>query len=56
MTEKIITAQNVDKQIKALYETAFPLEEQVPWKDLLRLIGEMTHMPTKHSLQRNKQV
>lgn len=41
MTEKTITAQNVDNQIKALYETAFPVEEQVPWKDLLRLIGEM---------------
>ena len=41
MTEKTITAQNVDNQTKALYETAFPVEEQVPWKDLLRLIGEM---------------
>ena len=41
MTEKTITAQSVDNQIKALYETAFPVEEQVPWKDLLRLIGEM---------------
>lgn len=41
MTEKTITAQNVDNQIKVLYETAFPVEEQVPWKDLLRLIGEM---------------
>lgn len=41
MTDKTITAQNVDNQIKALYETAFPVEEQVPWKDLLRLIGEM---------------
>lgn len=41
MKDKTITAQNVDNQIKALYETAFPVEEQVPWKDLLRLIGEM---------------
>lgn len=41
MTEKTITAQSVDNQIKALYETAFPVEEQVPWKALLRLIGEM---------------
>lgn len=41
MTEKTITAQNASNQIKELYETAFPVEEQVPWKDLLRLIGEM---------------
>ena len=24
-----------------LYETAFPKEEQIPWDDLVRLIGEM---------------
>lgn len=41
MTTKQITAANADEQIKQLYETAFPVEEQIPWDDLLRLIGEM---------------
>ena len=41
MTTKQITATNVDNQIKLLYESAFPVEEQIPWDDLLRLIGEM---------------
>ena len=41
MTAKQITATNADKQIKQLYESAFPLEEQIPWDDLMRLIGEM---------------
>ena len=41
MTTKPITATNVDNQIKQLYESAFPVEEQIPWDDLLRLIGEM---------------
>ena len=27
--------------MKQLYETAFPKEEQIPWDDLVRLIGEM---------------
>ena len=26
---------------KRLYETAFPIEEQIPWNDLLRLIEQM---------------
>ena len=30
-----------DGQLKQLYETAFPKEEQIPWDDLVRLIGEM---------------
>ena len=30
-----------DGQLKMLYETAFPTEEQIPWDDLVRLIGEM---------------
>ena len=36
-----ITAANADGQIRQLYETAFPEEEQIPWDDLMRLIGEM---------------
>lgn len=41
MTTRQITAANADEKIKRLYETAFPEDEQIPWEDLLRLIGEM---------------
>jgi len=41
MTTKQITAANADEQIKQLYQTAFPEDEQIPWGDLVRLIGEM---------------
>lgn len=41
MTTKQITATNADDQIKQFYESAFPVEEQIPWDDLVRLIGEM---------------
>jgi len=41
MKKKSITAANSDEQIRQLYETAFPEEEQIPWDDLMRLIGEM---------------
>ncbi len=41
MTTKQITTVNADEQIKQLYQTAFPEEEQIPWDDLLRLIDEM---------------
>ena len=41
ITTKQITAANVDEQIKHLYQTAFPEDEQIPWNDLVRLIGEM---------------
>ena len=41
MTIKQITAANADEQIKHLYETAFPEDEQIPWKDLMRLVEEM---------------
>lgn len=41
MTTKQITAANADEQIKRLYQTAFPEEEQIPWADLLRLVKEM---------------
>ena len=36
-----ITAANADEKIKQLYETAFPEDEQIPWDDLMRLVGEM---------------
>ena len=36
-----ITAANADEKIKQLYETAFPEDEQIPWKDLMRLVEEM---------------
>ena len=29
------------QKIKQLYETAFPKDEQIPWDDLMRLVGEM---------------
>lgn len=41
MTTKQITPFNADLQIKQLYESAFPKEEQIPWDDLMRLIKEM---------------
>ena len=41
MTTKQITASNADEKIKQLYETAFPEDEQIPWKDLMRLVEEM---------------
>ena len=42
MKQKQITVENAnDGQLRLLYETAFPKEEQIPWDDLVRLIGEM---------------
>ncbi|WP_294749018.1 GNAT family N-acetyltransferase [uncultured Prevotella sp.] len=42
MIQKQISTENAnDGQLKLLYETAFPKEEQIPWDDLVRLIGEM---------------
>ena len=41
MTTKQITATNADEQIRQLYQTAFPEEEQIPWPELLRLIDQM---------------
>ena len=41
MRTKQITALNEDKKIKQLYETAFPEDEQIPWKDLIRLVEKM---------------
>ena len=42
MTEKKITAVSADETIRRLYETAFPIEEQLPWEDLMRLTDEMS--------------
>lgn len=42
MKERQITAANADEQIRLLYQTAFPEDEQIPWNDLMRLIGEMS--------------
>ena len=42
MTEKKITIATADEQVKQLYESAFPKDEQIPWSDLLRLIDEMS--------------
>lgn len=41
MTTKQITAANADEQIRQLYQTAFPEEEQIPWTDLMRLVEQM---------------
>ena len=41
MKTRQITAANADERIKQLYETAFPEGEQIPWNDLMRLVGEM---------------
>lgn len=41
MIEKNLTAATADEKIKQLYETAFPEDEQIPWKDLMRLVEEM---------------
>ena len=41
MIEKNLTAAIADEKIKQLYETAFPEDEQIPWKDLVRLVEEM---------------
>ena len=41
MTEKKINISTADEQIRQLYETAFPEDEQIPWKDLMRLVEEM---------------
>lgn len=41
MTTRQITAANADEKIKRLYETAFPDDEQIPWDDLMHLVGEM---------------
>ena len=41
MNTKQITAANAENKIRQLYERAFPEDEQIPWDDLMRLVGEM---------------
>ena len=41
MTTKQLTTCQVDEQLKSLYQSAFPVEEQIPWDDLMRLVEEM---------------
>lgn len=39
MTERILTPADADKtEFRNLYESAFPLAEQIPWQSILRLI------------------
>ena len=33
---------DVNEDVRRLYETAFPKEEQIPWKDLMRLMKTMS--------------
>lgn len=40
-TKQITTSNANDEQLKHLYQTSFPENEQIPWTDLLRLIDEM---------------
>jgi hypothetical protein len=37
MIEKYLTAAIADEKIKQLYETAFPENEQIPWKELMHV-------------------
>ena len=42
MTEQLLTQESAaDPALRALYESAFPQEERIPWADLLRLVEEM---------------
>ncbi len=41
MTEIKITTANADDKLRNLYETSFPPEEQIPWKDLMVLVEKM---------------
>ena len=43
MTSRILAPEDIAQRsdLRALYESAFPREERIPWKDLLRLVREM---------------
>ena len=42
MKEVKITSADIDRvDLQQLYQTAFPEEEQIPWKELMRLVDEM---------------
>ena len=40
-TKQITKANANDEQLKLLYQTAFPENEQIPWDDLISLIDQM---------------
>ncbi|MBR3627765.1 MAG: GNAT family N-acetyltransferase [Elusimicrobia bacterium] len=40
-TKQITSVNANDEQLKLLYQTAFPENEQIPWNDLIRLIDQM---------------
>lgn len=42
MNTQQITASNATAEIRNLYETSFPVEEQIPWTDLMRLVDVMS--------------
>lgn len=39
--KKIAPADIENHELRNLYQTAFPEEEQIPWTDLMRLIEQM---------------
>ena len=39
---QITSAYSENQEVRNLYETAFPENEQIPWDDLMRLIGQMS--------------
>lgn len=41
IVKRISKANAENKEIRELYESAFPKNERIPWDDLMRLIGEM---------------
>lgn len=42
MKEVQITSADIDRvDLQQLYQTAFPEEEQIPWKELMRMVDEM---------------
>jgi len=41
MKEVRVTAQGADVEMRRLYEAAFPVEEQIPWEELLQLMDRM---------------
>ena len=42
MTVFQLNPADVNEEVRRLYETAFPKEEQIPWKDLMRLMKTMS--------------
>ena len=40
-TKKLTSTTALDKPIRELYETAFPVEEQIPYGDLMELMDKM---------------